>query len=290
VRARAVMPWTWARVLRDHGPKSRDFGYAMLILRTFMDDSGFAYPSLRLWARGARMSVNTLRGHMETAVREGWLGIDRGDKRKHSYRCAIPAHIKLSDTDETLSDKLVSQLGDIDDVSEPNGPQSVSTQSDTDSNLNPQSVSAITDTDTDQCTLGSNKDAKNEVAGQNCVSANPNLCQPDQRSVSNETPICVSPVSAESRNSLTSLETQKEVLEVLRSSKEKFQREGAALTRSTRVGDGLNGKAKEPEATKERAERIRKAITTWTDWSDEQIAKVVKVSVEEVQIMKAGRA
>ena len=33
-RARAVKPWTWAIVLRDQGPKSRDFICAMHTLRT----------------------------------------------------------------------------------------------------------------------------------------------------------------------------------------------------------------------------------------------------------------
>ena len=118
--ARAVKPWTWARMLRDHGPKSRDFICAMLILRTRMDDDGFAYPGLRLLAQESRMAINTLRKHLETAEAEGWLAIIKdvyqpGQKpRVNTYRCAVPLTIELIDKDLALSDALIAEHGDID--------------------------------------------------------------------------------------------------------------------------------------------------------------------------------
>jgi len=109
--AHAVMPWTWARVLRDQGPRSRDFLCAMLVLRTWMDENGFAYPSNRTWAKAARMSINTLRKHIQTAKDEGWLGVNErggaGQKWKlNTYRCAVPDAIELTEKDETLATAL----------------------------------------------------------------------------------------------------------------------------------------------------------------------------------------
>jgi hypothetical protein len=125
--ARPVVPWTWARVLRDHYPSrkgSRDFLCAMHTLRTWMDEDGFAYPSLRTWAIGARMSRNTLTKHFKAAVRDGWLGVtseqtERGKAwRLHTYRCAVPDQIELPEKDQALAESLISRFGPIENDTE----------------------------------------------------------------------------------------------------------------------------------------------------------------------------
>jgi hypothetical protein len=84
-----------------------------------MDDDGFAYPSLRTWAAGAVMSPNTLVKHYRTALREGWLGVQRkhegGGKawKLNQYRAAIPCHIELPEKDAALSDALMAAFGEI---------------------------------------------------------------------------------------------------------------------------------------------------------------------------------
>src|ERR1700675_5062495 len=114
------MPWTWMRVLRDQGPKSRDFICAMLTLHTWMDGDGFAFPSLRTWAVAARMAVGTLRKHLKAAVDDGWLGGDvcqgAGNSwRRNTYRCAVPSDgsVFLTGKDEALSASLIMARGDI---------------------------------------------------------------------------------------------------------------------------------------------------------------------------------
>jgi len=105
-------------MLREHGPDNRDFLCAMHTLRTWMDEKGFAWPSLRTWAKGARMAVGTLRKHVARAQSDGWLSI--GDMRNPGkgwrcgvYRCAVPMHIVLTDKDRRLADTLVSKFGEI---------------------------------------------------------------------------------------------------------------------------------------------------------------------------------
>jgi hypothetical protein len=146
-RARAVVPWSWARILRDHGPRSRDFRCAMLTLRTWMNDDGFAYPSLRTWAQGACMSVNTLTKHYKAALRDGWLGVERNPQggqswKRNCYRAAVPVHIQLPEKDEQLSDALLSEFGDIND----DGDGSCVTQSDTPTPINGQTCVTQADT------------------------------------------------------------------------------------------------------------------------------------------------
>jgi hypothetical protein len=90
----------------------------MLCLRTWSDDSGYAFPSLRTWAKGARMAIGTLRKHIDTAVRLEWLGVEvwqqKGKNwRQNVYRCSVPAHVELNAKDQALADLLVAEYGEI---------------------------------------------------------------------------------------------------------------------------------------------------------------------------------
>jgi hypothetical protein len=288
-RARAVVPWTWARMLRDQGPKSRDFICAMHTLRTWMDDNGFAYPNLRTWAAGARMSTNTLTKHYKAALREGWLGVERNPQggqswKRNSYRAAVPAHIKLPEKDEQLSDVLLSEFGDIEDHEE----ESCVTQSET-----PTTQTCITQDETPSATSCL---TYTETPFAETLAANAEGVSNGHMKVSHQTPEgvslypprCLKGVSLESRNPLPALETRPEVSEVLEVL-EVSKREGTALTRSPRVGETLNGKPKELEASNGKdPERIRKVIKHFLaeGYSDQQIVIVAKVSIEEVQQMR----
>ena len=240
------------------------------------------------------MPINTLRKHMEAAVNEGWLDIDRGDKRKHIYRCAVPIHVKLSDRDVELREKILNTFGEIANR-EPSPicitPGMTQIQPATGKLYQPKD-----DTDATAASVHDEKPsmngATNGAATPICINADPNLCQTVGQSVSEKTQSVSnseSSVSPKPPNPLIGLETQKEVLEVLRSSKEKFQREGAALPRSTSFVESLNGKHKEPEASNGREpERIRKVIKHYLaeGYTDQQIVIVAKVSIEEVQRMR----
>ena len=119
-----VAPWTWRRMLRDHGPDDAGFLLAMFVLTTWLNNDGFAYPGQPLWARGARKSVRMLQRYIARARREGWLSVvnaGRGGKgwAFNGYRCCIPDSIKLDDKDEAISTALQAQNGtiDADDIS-----------------------------------------------------------------------------------------------------------------------------------------------------------------------------
>lgn len=87
-------------------------------LSTFMNRDGFAYPSQVTVARGARASVRTIRRHMDQAERLGWVAIELAGNagqgwRRHGYRCAVPDHVVLDESDEALADVVESQSGPI---------------------------------------------------------------------------------------------------------------------------------------------------------------------------------
>jgi hypothetical protein len=115
---RAVAPWTWRRALRDHGPEDPHFLLAMLVLNTFMDATGFAYPGQSTWARGARKSVRMIQRYIVRARSEGWLYVVNAGRTgrgwaHHGYRCCVPDYIKLSEKDERISDHIISTVGDV---------------------------------------------------------------------------------------------------------------------------------------------------------------------------------
>jgi len=115
---RAVAPWTWKRALRDHGPDDRGFLLAMLMLNTYMDNSGYAYPSQSTWASASRISTRHLQRHLALAQQLGWVSVvnaGRGGQgwRHNGYRCCVPDHVELEEKDEALADVIASQVGDI---------------------------------------------------------------------------------------------------------------------------------------------------------------------------------
>jgi hypothetical protein len=175
------------RALRDHGPagvENRGFICAMYALRCWTNGDGFAYPGLRTWASGARMSVNTLRKHIDRAKAAGWLGVETqtraasGQRWKvNLYRCAIPEDIELpTEIDEMLADAVASEYGDVGGVSpltdtpssKPNG-HGVSAMGDTPykenpSGLGPALAEGVSNGDT-RCVNSTSKVCQNDPEG-----------------------------------------------------------------------------------------------------------------------------
>ena len=256
-------------MLRDQGPKSRDLLCALLTLHTFMDPNGFAYPSLRTWAKAARMSTNTLTKHYKAALRDGWLAVEVKPPvgqawRRNSYRAALPLTIQLPEKDEILSDALISQYGDIEND------ESCVTQSET-----PSASSCLTYADTPS---GASDKSRHEGVSNgdgSCLKIAPKLSQNGSEGVSNDPERC-----------LTAGETEVLKSEVLKKVLKKvLNTEGAVASDNTATG--LN--AKPQEATKAKRERIRKALDGFPDWGDNEIAKIARVSLKEVQQVKAMR-
>jgi hypothetical protein len=310
VAARAVKPWTWARVLRDTGPKSRDFICAMLILRTFMDDDGFAYPTLRTWAAASRMAVGTLRKHCKTALTEGWLGLgdnpDAGGKawKRHAYRAAVPALIKLTEKDMELSIALIAACGKIDEIPERYASvtdalpsEAVSLHADTPSESQPPSCVTYVDTPSRQNgeAVSSHVDTPSAEARpfrqSMTTKAGPSgeavseVCQIAPHAVSKDPPCCVKAVSTESRNSLTGLETPPEALrsfEALEASKKvPSQATGTDMS-------GSNGRLRLGESTEIRIQKATQLVHTTPDISDEALSKMYSLTPDDLRQVREG--
>jgi hypothetical protein len=115
---RIVSPWTWRRALRDHGPKSPSVLLTLYTIGTFMDRSGFAFPSQQLIAAGIRASVKTVQRHLDQAAHAGWIAVEiagRSGKgwRHYVYRAAVPDHLDLDYVDEEIADAIQAQEGGI---------------------------------------------------------------------------------------------------------------------------------------------------------------------------------
>jgi hypothetical protein len=288
----AVKPWTWAKELRDHGPKGercRDFLCVMYTMRTFMNDDGFTFVGMRRLAHDARMHIRTLKSHLDEAIASGWLSCPGGmqPRRKTTYRACVPDSIKLDDRDQELSDYLSTQFGAIEAESGessrlppercPNTSKdykSVAPMDATDSDDSGQSVAPVTATDPDMAPELSTAitrdacDASPSVALK--ANSEPNLWHSDTSSVAVGPPICGTPGLPD---------------KLLRSSLEALKKEEGVLASSppgTRVPP--NGQASRAEETPEaRITRIRKAMVAFPKDTDHDIARIAHVKPEEVR-------
>lgn len=107
-------------MLRDHGPPDAGLLLTMMMLSTWMDGDGYAFPAQRALATAARCSTRTVQRHIAAAETLGWLAvtpIHRGGGhgwRRNEYRACIPGHIDLADLDESLRDDLLKACDDVD--------------------------------------------------------------------------------------------------------------------------------------------------------------------------------
>jgi len=106
-------------MLRDHGPNDPGFLLVMLVLATYMDRHGFAYPGQPTWAKAARKSVRMLQRYIARGRGLGWLEVinaGRGGKgwAFNGYRCCIPDGIELNEKDEAIATAIVAEAGDVD--------------------------------------------------------------------------------------------------------------------------------------------------------------------------------
>lgn len=291
--ARVVSPWTWAKALRDHGPKDRDFLCAMFTLRTYMDTVGFAYPSLRTWAAGTRMSVNTLRKHVSAAAASGWLSIEsragqRRERMRNVYRCTIPGFVELSATDEQIAEALCSKHGELPEslseshterLSEPfEGPSKglatstpVSTISDTDSDHRGVAVSSHADTDATVLRTMAKSDSDRAP------------------SVSNPLPVCVKDTADlyQKRAPSVSSHVDTEVLKFLGSSLEGAS--ASARTNASKARDVIERESGGADATiSVRLQRARKLLEAAPTTAEAKVAAMYNLTIEQVRQVRDG--
>jgi hypothetical protein len=225
------------------------------------------------------MAVNTLRRHVHSAVKAGWLGVEveRGTKqswKRHLYRCAIPEHIELSEKDEILSLSVASEFGDIDEgvsimadtPSAAIGAQAVSTLADTPSaHVKPP---ALTETGKLCQKIG---EGVSNGQGKLCQK-NAKVCQKDPEAVS----------------TMADTEVLSEVLEVSNKGREEAAtRKAAALPRSSARATGLNLKKAQRAEPVPARERISKLLAKFPHDGNADIAKMARTTIEAVQEVRA---
>jgi hypothetical protein len=245
----------------------------MLVLRIRLDEHGVAFPSMRLWAKEARMSVNYLRKHIAFAVENGWLAIKQEDlggkayaRKLNTYIATVPAGIKLHAKDEELAEQADTLC---------------ITQRDTASPLNGASCVMHGDTDSPPCvtqddtTLSGDTPVSmnsTEIASETVESVSrrpPSLCH--------ETPQSVSPNGI----SVSPRVIRKSSSEVLKSP---IQREGAALSRITAPVEIVNRKPSESEEA--RVAKVIKMLKADPTYPTGTLAKMFELSEERIQNLR----
>jgi hypothetical protein len=266
--ARAVKAWTWARKIRDSGPASRDFLCAMLTLHTFMNANGFTRTGLRTWAKAARMSVNTLRKHVATAERLGWLSTEAlqraGTKawKCQQYRAAVPEGTDLSEIDQKLSDALLAEHGEVE-----------------------RRVSAMDDTpyDVEEAeTCVTHADTPSEAERVSPMDDTPQPSNIDHGVSNQSLMVCQTEADGVSKSPFTCV-TQGDTVVTNRSNKTevtRHQRKGLANAKP------WVDESRETETDAQRSHRISKLIQALPNDTDHQIAKALSVTAEEVSAVR----
>jgi hypothetical protein len=116
---RAVTPWLWRRLLRDHWPGDRGSLLTLLLLSTYMDGKlGMTHVLQETLAGKTGVDVRTIRRHLAKARELGFLGLMRLHRRQLGqgwnrvyWQAHIPANLNLSSQDAALA----NTVGSIDD-------------------------------------------------------------------------------------------------------------------------------------------------------------------------------
>lgn len=116
--ARSVPPWLWGVLIRDHGPKDATTRLCLYALRTFMDNSGYAFPSQASIAKAACVTEYTAGKKLNDAHRLHWVGIFTHGRsgqgwRRLAYQACVPDHVAIPDQHEHLVETWASQVGEV---------------------------------------------------------------------------------------------------------------------------------------------------------------------------------
>lgn len=243
-RCRVVDRWSWVRLLRDHGPRSKDWRLAMHTLFTFMDTDSGTYTGVTTWAAAACMGINTLQKQKTLAIATGWLVAEQRRNTKGwktpLLRCTAPYEVTLGEKDEVLADALLKRVSEIEISVYEDPDESVSfLRSDTANKT--AAVSTLSDTANTvavsvQGDIASDRNTGFASTGDTAPISpdTPDIAISDEHkngsmlypktpeipfaiSLEAENPACyIFAISEKSRNPLAALGTQKEVLEVVR--------------------------------------------------------------------------
>jgi hypothetical protein len=115
--SRPVDPWIWRRAIRTHAPRHAGFRLTLLMIATYMNRRGVAWPSQKALAEACCCNIRTIRRHVDRASRAGWLIVretrihellpdqrrKRGQWRAHVYQASVPAELELDELEAEIA-------------------------------------------------------------------------------------------------------------------------------------------------------------------------------------------
>ncbi len=117
--SRYLEPNFWRQAIRDHGPNCPTTRATLLMLSTFMNRDGIAYPSQETLAAATCFHANSVQRAIKRANSEGWIWIEsqKSEKgrgwRKNTYIAVVPDTVPLSAKAQASSDRLAAYYGSV---------------------------------------------------------------------------------------------------------------------------------------------------------------------------------
>lgn len=107
-------------MLRDYFPGSAEVLLVLLVIATYMNRDGMAFPGQTLIAKGARCGVRTVKRRIAAARELGWLGVGLAGRvgqgwRHNAYQAVVPEDLPLDEQDDALADAVAAQVGQLDE-------------------------------------------------------------------------------------------------------------------------------------------------------------------------------
>ena len=98
------MPVRWRdAILSEHGPERAVTQHVLLVLASFMNREGVAWPGQRKLSKTSRLAQKTIMEHVAYAEAAGWIVRSfrgRGPRAGHKYQAVIPVPILLEEVAE----------------------------------------------------------------------------------------------------------------------------------------------------------------------------------------------
>jgi hypothetical protein len=246
-------------LVRDHGPRDPYARLVLHTLRSFMDDGGSTFVGQTRIADAACLSRPTVRKTLKLCWEVRWVGVNRQDNakgygwRQLAYRACVPYPIQIPDKHAKLIEAFGAKYGrEVDTDSHPEYTRKTLKVGNEVSQVDPVS------------------DTKNTKAGKPGTTKVGNLTLKGGKPEALKGPKVGNGVS---------IKCISEKLSLNRTIKVQSKATAPAFVK--------NKKNEEPEAPEARADRIRKMLKELPSYNDADLAKVARVTVEEVQRLRA---
>jgi hypothetical protein len=257
VAARAVPPWLWMVLIRDHGPKTANARLVLHTLRSYMADDGSTFVGQTALALAACLSKPTVRKMLRLCWEERWIGVtsrivEGRAWRRYEYRACVPFPLAIPERHKKLVEVFGAKYGaEVDTDNHPD-------------HVRPKKVGNGLSHPNGQSDRKNTRGGKNQASG--VGKSTPPGGKDDAHEVGNGlSPKFFSEVSP------------------------KFKSKGADETDRTKAELNKSTRTKTPESPEAKVGRIENALARkeFADYTDAQIARVIHVTLEEVKQIRS---